>query len=267
MSTPADWRHAMTDLSGRAALVTGGSRGQGAAEVRLLAECGARVMICDILEGEGMALAEEIGPAAQFRRLDVTSFEEWASAARALHDWAGRADILVNNAGIINRTLIANTEPDAWRRLLDINLTGAFLGIRTMAPLMAAGQGGSIINISSNSAFSGHSDPAYTASKWGLRGLTKSAAMEFAADSIRVNAICPGLIVTGLNRGSPHLGPMIGLTPAGRAGEVEEVAQLALYLASDASMFVTGEDFVIDGGFTAGAAYRRVGVETGIMAR
>lgn len=134
-----------------------------------------------------------------------------------------------------------------------------------MTPLMQSGHGGSIINISSNSAFSGHSDPAYTASKWGLRGLTKSAAMEFAGVGIRVNAVCPGLIVTDLNRTSPHLGPMVGMTPAGRPGEIEEVAKLVLYLASDASRFVTGEDFVIDGGFTAGAAYRRVGVETGIL--
>ncbi|MDO5604872.1 MAG: SDR family oxidoreductase [Paracoccus sp. (in: a-proteobacteria)] len=265
MTGPAEWRRAMTDLSGRAALVTGGARGQGAAEARLLAECGARVMICDILEEEGTALAAGLGPAARFHRLDVTSADDWAACAQAMHDWTGRADILVNNAGIINRTLIAGTEPAAWRRLLDINLTGAFLGIRTLAPIMAAGGGGSMINISSNSAFSGHSDPAYTASKWGLRGLTKSAAMEFAGDKIRVNAVCPGLIVTDLNRDSAHLAPMIGLTPLARAGEAEEVAQLVLYLSSDASRFVTGEEFVIDGGFTAGAAYRRVAVETGIL--
>lgn len=265
MSGPADWRREMTDLSGRAALVTGGARGQGAAEARLLAECGARVLICDVLEDEGHALADDIGSTARFQRLDVTDASGWDAAAAALHGWTDRVDILVNNAGIINRTLIADTEPEAWRRLLDINLTGAFLGIRTLAPLMQAGQGGSIVNISSNSAYSGHYDPAYTASKWGLRGLTKSAAMEFAAAGIRVNAVCPGLIVTDLNRNSPHLGSMIDMTPAGRPGEAEEVAKLVLYLASDASKFVTGEDFVIDGGFTAGAAYRRVGVETGII--
>lgn len=265
MTNPADWKRAMTYLSGRSALITGGARGQGAAEVRLLAECGAKVLICDVLEQEGQALANALGSSAAFCRLDVRDEGQWAAATHRLHDWTGRLDILVNNAGIINRTLIADTDPDSWRRLLDINLTGAFLGIRASVPLMAAGGGGSIVNISSNSAFSGHSDPAYTASKWGLRGLTRSAALEFAEQRIRVNAVCPGLITTDLNRGSPHLAPMIGMTPANRSGRVEEVAQLVLYLVSDASRFVTGEDFVIDGGFTAGAAYRRVAVETGIL--
>ena len=152
--------------------------------------------------------------------------------------------------------------PDGRPAIADIV---ALLGQRGFVSLMVEGGGGSIINISSNSAFSGHADPAYTASKWGLRGLTRSAANEFSADGIRVNAVCPGLIVTGLNRESPHLRPMIDLTPAGRSGEAEEVAQLVLYLASDASRFVTGEDFLIDGGFVAGAAYRRVGVDTGIL--
>lgn len=265
MSGPAEWRQAMTDLSGRTALVTGGARGQGAAEVRLLAECGAQVLICDVLQDEGNALADELGASARFLALDVTSADGWAAAIQACRDWTGRLDVLVNNAGIINRTLIAQTPPEVWRRLLDVNLTGAFLGIQTAAPLMVEGGGGSIINISSNSAFSGHADPAYTASKWGLRGLTRSAAMEFAAQCVRVNAICPGLIVTDLNRNAPHLTPMIELTPAGRSGEVEEVAQLVLYLASPASRFVTGEDFLIDGGFIAGAAYRHVAVRTGVL--
>jgi len=255
-------RAAMTDLSGRTAIVTGGARGQGEAEVRLLAECGAQVLICDVLEG-GAALARELGDRVRFMALDVTSDTGWAEAAALVQDWTGRLDVLVNNAGIINRSLIADTDAAAWRRVLDVNLTGAFLGIRACAPLMT--NGGSIINISSNSAFSGHYDPAYTASKWGLRGLTRSAAMEYACAKIRVNAICPGLIVTGLNAGSPHLQPMIGMTPAARSGTPEEVAQMVLYLASDASAFVTGEDFVIDGGFIAGAGYRRVAVETGII--
>lgn len=265
MTGPAEWRQALTDLSGKTAIVTGGARGQGAAEVRLLAECGARVLICDVLDQDGAALAADLGEAARFLRLDVTSAEGWADAIRACRDWTGRLDVLVNNAGIINRTLIADTTPEAWRRLLDVNLTGAFLGIQAAAPLMAEGGGGAIINISSNSAFSGHADPAYTASKWGLRGLTRSAAMEYAAQNIRVNAVCPGLIVTDLNRASPHLQPMIDLTPARRSGEAEEVAQLVLYLASPAARFVTGADFLIDGGFIAGAAYRHVAVRTGLL--
>lgn len=253
----------MSDLSGRTAIVTGGGRGQGAVEAELLAAAGAQVLICDVLEAEGEALAGRLGSNARFLRLDVTEAEAWDAAVRAAVVWTGRLDVLVNNAGIINRKIIRDMTPEEWRRVIDVNLTGAFLGIRAAAPAMTAG--GSIVNISSNSAFSGHYDPAYTASKWALRGLTRTAAMEYADVGIRVNAICPGLIVTDLNRNSSHLGPMIGLTPLARAGEADEVAQLVLFLASDASGFITGEDFVIDGGFTAGAAYRRVAKDTGIL--
>lgn len=257
----------MGQFSGRTAIVTGGSRGQGAGEVKLLAERGAAVLACDVLSEDGEALAEELvteGLEVRFMRLDVTSPEGWAAVVEAMLAWKSRIDVLVNNAGIINRTGVAATELEAWSRLIEVNLTGAFLGIRAVAPPMKT-NGGSIINIASNSAYSGHYDPAYTASKWGLRGLTKSAAMEFVADGIRINSVCPGLIVTGLNAGSPHLKPMIGMTPMRRAGEPREVANLVAFLASDEAAFITGEDFVIDGGFTAGAGYRRVAVETGII--
>lgn len=264
-TTPSDWRRAMTDLTGRTAIVTGGARGQGEAEVRLMIECGARVMICDVLAEAGEALAEELGESACFHALDVTDADGWEEVVAKARDWTGRLDILVNNAGIINRSLIVTTTPEAWRRVIEVNLTGAFLGLRATAPLIAAGGGGSIVNIASHAAFTGHSDPAYSASKWGLRGLTKTAAMEFAAKGVRVNTVCPGHIVTSLNRDGIHHGPMIALTPLGRSGEVGEVAQLVLYLASDASRFVTGEEFTLDGGFIAGAAYRRVAVETGAL--
>ncbi|MFC3167771.1 MULTISPECIES: SDR family NAD(P)-dependent oxidoreductase [Paracoccus] len=257
-----DKLRAMSDLSGKTAIVTGGGRGQGAVEAELLAAAGAHVLICDVLDAEGAALAERLGDKARFLHLDVTDAAAWDGAVKAALDWTGRLDVLVNNAGIINRKIIADMTPEEWRRVIDVNLTGAFLGIRAAAPAM--GQGASIVNISSNSAFSGHYDPAYTASKWALRGLTRTAAMEYAQKGVRVNAICPGLIVTDLNRNSPHLGPMIGMTPMARAGEADEVAQLVLFLASDASAFISGEDFVIDGGFTAGAGYRRVAAETGI---
>jgi NAD(P)-dependent dehydrogenase (short-subunit alcohol dehydrogenase family) len=258
---------AMTELAGKTAIVTGGARGQGEAEVRLLAACGAHVLICDVLLPEGEALAAELsaqGLPVRFQPLDVTSPFDWDAVVRVCESWTGRLDILVNNAGIINRSLIRDTDPEAWNRVLNVNLTGAFLGIRAASTLMDR-TGGSIINISSNSGFSGHYDPAYTASKWGLRGLTRSAAMELAGQNIRVNTVCPGLIVTDLNRHSPHLQPMIDMTPAKRAGEAGEVAQMVLWLASDASSFVTGEDFLIDGGFIAGAAYRQVAERTGIL--
>ncbi|OLP61700.1 cyclopentanol dehydrogenase [Xaviernesmea oryzae] len=255
-------------LEGRVALVTGGARGQGEAESRLFAAHGAAVLIADVLAEEGRALAESLraeGREARFLHLDVTDEKSWAGVVAEARAWKGRLDILVNNAGIINRTLIADTPLEAWEKVLKVNLTGAFLGIQSVAGLMAEGGGGAIVNISSNSAFSGHYDPAYTASKWGLRGLTRSAAMELAGRNIRVNAVCPGLVVTGLNASSPHLQPMIGMTPMKRSGKPEEIAELVLFLASDASSFITGEDFVIDGGFTAGAAYRRVASETGII--
>ena len=259
----------MTDLQGRVAIVTGGARGQGEAEVRLLSDSGAAVIIADVLEAEGEALAKALtdaGRPVRFYRHDVTSPESWAGCVALARDWLGRLDVLVNNAGIINRTIVAKTALDDWERVLKVNLTGAFLGIQAAADLMAEGGGGSIVNISSNSAFSGHYDPAYTASKWGLRGLTRSAAMELVSKGIRVNAVCPGLVVTGLNAASPHLKPMIEMTPMRRSGRPGEIAELVLFLASDASAFITGEDFVIDGGFTAGAAYRRVAVQTGILA-
>lgn len=257
----------MKELEGRVALVTGAARGQGAAEARRLGLEGAAVLVCDVLVPKGEAFVGELvgqGIDACFRPIDVTDAADWARAVDAVRDWKGRLDILVNNAGIINRSTVATTEPEAWERVLKVNLTGAFLGIRAAVPLMEETGGGSIVNISSNSAFSGHYDPAYTASKWGLRGLTRSAAMEYAGRGIRVNAVCPGLVVTALNAASPHLQPMIGMTPMGRSGTPEEIAELVLFLASDRSGFITGEDFVIDGGFTAGAGYRRVAVETGI---
>lgn len=257
----------MSKLDGKLAIVTGGARGQGEAEARLLARSGAAVMIADVLDAEGVALAQALtdeGLSARFIHLDVTSEDSWADTVALARDWQGRIDILVNNAGIINRTTVESTALDAWERVLKVNLTGSFLGIQAVSALMAENGGGAIVNISSNSGFSGHYDPAYTASKWGLRGLTRSAAMELVGKGIRVNAICPGLVVTGLNANSPHLQPMIGITPMKRSGKPEEIAELVLFLVSDTSSFITGEDFVIDGGFTAGAAYRHVASETGI---
>jgi len=257
----------MRSLEGRVAIVTGASRGQGEAEARMLAQAGAAVLVCDVLRAEGEALVQSLkadGHDARFLALDVSSKDAWADAIAAVRGWKGRLDVLINNAGIINRKSLNDTPLEAWERLIGINLTGTFLGIQAAAPLMRESGGGSIVNISSNSAFSGHYDPAYTASKWGVRGLTRTAAMEYVGWGIRVNSVCPGLIVTGLNADAPHLKPMIELTPMKRSGTPEEVARLVLFLASEESSFITGEDFLIDGGFTSGAAYRRVAVESGL---
>jgi 3alpha(or 20beta)-hydroxysteroid dehydrogenase len=258
---------AAQSLAGKVALITGGGRGQGAAEARLFAASGAAVMICDVLEAEGRAVAESIGAdAARFQLLDVGDPAGWKEAVAAVLDWRGRLDILVNNAGIIDRSTIMGMGLESWNRVLGVNLTGAFLGIKAAAPAMRdGGRGGAVVNIASHAGFSAHSDPAYTASKWALRGLTRTAAMEFVSWGIRVNSVCPGLIVTEMNAGSPHLRPLIELTPMGRAGTVDEIARLVRFLASDEASFITGDDFVADGGFIAGAAYRRVAVEAGLL--
>ncbi|TDR89180.1 SDR family NAD(P)-dependent oxidoreductase [Enterovirga rhinocerotis] len=258
----------MAVLDGKVAIVTGGARSQGEAEARLFAKSGAAVAICDVLEAEGRALADELtaaGHAARFYKLDVSAQENWAGVVADVLAWQGRIDILVNNAGIVNRKTIETVSLEAWNRLLAVNLTGALLGIQAVVPAMRKAGGGSIINISSNSAFAGHYDPAYTCSKWALRGLTRTAAMEFVTDNIRVNSVCPGLIVTDLNRDAAHLEPMRRLTPMGRAGTSEEVADLVLFLAGSTSSYITGEDFTIDGGFTASAAYRHIAVEAGFV--
>jgi 3alpha(or 20beta)-hydroxysteroid dehydrogenase len=152
----------------------------------------------------------------------------------------------------------------AWRRVLDVNLTGSFLGIQKVAPQMCAQRSGAIVNIASNAAMSGHADPAYTASKWGVRGLTKSAALEFAAFNVRVNCVCPGLVLTDINRNAAHLQAMIGLTPLGRAAESSDIAALVAFLASDEARMITAEEIVVDGGFVVGAGYWKVSTEAGL---
>lgn len=248
-------------LQGRTILISGSARGQGAAQARLLAREGAGVAIADVLTERGEALAEELsaeGPAVRFFPLDVTREEDWGRTVAGIEAWRGRLDGLVNNAGIIRRTGIMDTSRESFEAVMAVNLTGAFLGIRAAAPAMIRAGGGTVVNISSNAAFAYHPDVAYTASKWALRGLTRSAAMEFAEHGIRVNAVCPGLVVTELNETSPHLPIYSRMVPMGRTGTPEEMARLVLFLTSDDSSYVTGEDFVADGGFNAGAAVRRV---------
>ncbi len=250
----------MTRLDGKVALVSGAARGQGAAEARLFAAEGASVVLGDVLDSEGEAVAAEIGDRAAYCHLDVTSESDWDTAVATAIDRVGRLDILVSNAGISPMPRpIVDTDPDDYRRVLDINLIGAFLGIRAAAPHMGGDEsGGSIVLISSVNGFVGAGGIAgYVTSKFGLRGLAKVAALELGRQAIRVNSVHPGPIDTPMVQpeswGGFDMRPALASSnPLGRIGKPEEVAELVCWLGSDASAYCTGAEFVIDGGYLAG---------------
>lgn len=233
--------------------MTGAAGGQGAAQTRALASAGAVVIACD-LPG---ALPEH-GPtgagagAIEQHPLDVASAASWVTLADHVASRHGHLDGLINNAGVTSRVRLQDVELEEWNRVLAINLTGPMLGIRTLLPLLR--DGASIVNVGSIAAFTGHYTAAYTASKWGLRGLTRTAATELAARGIRVNAVHPGFIHTPMTAGAPDAFRQanVDLTPLGRGGWPDEVAQLMVFLMSDESRFITGADIPIDGGQLAG---------------
>jgi 3alpha(or 20beta)-hydroxysteroid dehydrogenase len=241
-------------LAGKVALVSGGSRGMGASHVRALVAKGAKVVLGDILDAEGELVAKEVGDSARYVHLDVTSPDDWAEAVRVAASEFGTVDVLVNNAGIINVGLIEDYELSEWQRILDINLTGVFLGIRAVTPAMKAAGRGSIINISSIEGIAGTiACHGYTATKFAVRGLTKSTALELGPSGIRVNSIHPGLIKTPMTEWVPE---DIFQTALGRAAEPVEVSNLVVYLASDESSYSTGSEFIVDGGCTAGLGHK-----------
>ncbi|MBV9638674.1 MAG: SDR family NAD(P)-dependent oxidoreductase, partial [Mycobacteriaceae bacterium] len=221
----------MGRVDGKVALISGGARGMGAAHARLLVAEGAKVVIGDILDDEGKALADELGEAARYVQLDVTQPDLWEAAVSTAVDEFGTLNVLVNNAGIVGLGPLKTVNLEKWKKILDVNLTGTLLGMQAVIDPMTAAGGGSIINVSSIEGLRGapmvH---PYVASKWGVRGLAKSAALELAPHNIRVNSIHPGFIRTPM---TAHLPEDMVTIPLGRPGEVREVATFVLFLASD----------------------------------
>jgi len=236
----------MGRVDGKVVLISGGARNIGGASARALVAEGAKVVIGDLLDGEGQALADELGDAARYLRLDVTKDEDWRAAVAFTLAEFGTLNVLFNNAGIFNGGPLNRYKSAQWQEMLDVNLTGPFLGMRAATDALIAAGGGSIINTSSIEGLRGTPwAHGYVASKWGLTGLTKSAAMELAPHGIRVNSLHPGRISTPATDQMPaDLIPI----PLGRPGLPEEVAAFVVFLASDESSFATGSEFVVDGG-------------------
>ena len=251
----------MGRLSGKVAIVSGGARGQGAAEVRLFVAEGAQVIFGDVLDDLGNAIEKELGDNAVFLHHDVRDETAWLTMVSAAENHFGKLDILVNNAGILQfGTLTHETSLEDYMALISINQVGVFLGMKTAIPAMLRNKGGSIVNISSTNGFSGYGGTiAYTASKFAVRGMTKTAALEYGKAGIRINSIHPGGIDTPMTN-SGDLGEMTQADQDAvyanlampRVGKPEEVAKLALFLASDDSSYSTGSEFTIDGGMLAG---------------
>jgi 3alpha(or 20beta)-hydroxysteroid dehydrogenase len=236
----------MGRVDGKVALISGGARGMGAEHARALVAEGAKVVTGDILDDEGKTLADEIGDAARYVHLDVTETDEWDAAVATAVNEFGKLNVLVNNAGIVALGQIGKFDMAKWQKVIDVNLTGTFLGMQASVAAMKAAGGGSIINVSSIEGMRGavmvH---PYVASKWAVRGLSKSAALELGPDQIRVNSIHPGFIRTPMTK---HFPDNMLTIPLGRPGQSEEVSTFVVFLASDESRYATGAEFVMDGG-------------------
>ncbi len=250
----------MGRMDGKVALISGGARGQGAAEARLFAQEGAKVVIGDLLDVDGMRVAAEItelGGEAVYVHLDVTREEDWRSAVQAAVSAFGKLDVLVNNAGIWRRGRVEDTTVEDWDAVQNVNSKGVFLGTKAAIPEMRKAGGGSVINISSTAGLvGGPRSTAYTASKGAVRLFTKATAIQYAGEGIRSNSIHPGPIDTEMIQqvwqGEDNSREeSIARTPLGRVGTVDDIAYGALFLASDESSFMTGSELVIDGGSTA----------------
>ncbi|MFQ6392922.1 glucose 1-dehydrogenase [Nocardia sp. KC 131] len=249
----------MGRLDGKVALITGGARGMGAEHVRRFVAEGARVVFGDVLDADGKQLESEIGTDCRYVHHDVTSEADWVAAVAAARAEFGKLDVLVNNAGILRFQSIMEMSLADFSTIMSVNVTGAWLGIKTATQAMTEAGGGSIVNISSVEGFIGAANlSAYSASKFAIRGLTKSAARELGKHGIRVNSIHPGGIATPMTAaaGSGVDGDKFfaGL-PISRWGQPEEVSEAAVYLASDGASYCTGTEIVVDGGMLTGAGY------------
>lgn len=253
--------------AGKIVVLTGAARGQGAAEALALARAGATVIACDVLEAEGHAAAEHAnacetvlaaGGSVAHRSLDVTETDDWIALAYWLQETYGRVDALVNNAGIPSRDRLPEVDLELWERTFRVNVTGPMLGMKYLVPLMDPGS--SIVNVTSVSALSGHVAAAYTASKWALRGLSRTASLEFGARGVRVNAVMPGLIDSPMMLGaSPaFFDAAITEIPLGRPGFPEDLGPLMVYLVSDESAYMSGAELTIDGGMTSHASHKQI---------
>lgn len=239
-------------VDGKVALISGGARGMGEAHARALVREGASVVIGDLLDQQGQQVVESIGERAAYVHLDVTDREHWSRAVAMAIEKFGHLDVLVNNAGIVSSSPIADCTSAQWDQVLAVNLTGPFNGISVACDALRASRRSSIINISSTAGLKGYDTlSAYTASKFGLRGLTKAIALELADDGIRCNSIHPGAIKTPMIEGFELPQTHVAMH---RVGEPEEVSGVVVFLASDESSFCTGAEFVVDGGETAGLA-------------
>lgn len=241
-------------LDGLVAVISGGARGQGAAEARRFIDEGARAVVGDVLDDEGAALAEQLGDGCRYEHLDVTSESDWARVVEDTVARLGRLDVLVNNAGILRFNRLVDTSLDEYLDVVMVNQVGSFLGIRAAIPPMKS-EGGSIINVSSIEGLRGMKNLAsYTSSKFAVRGLTKVAALELARFGIRVNSVHPGMVKTPMTD-LGDLEAVEAIIPLKRPATAAEVADLVVYLASPESAYCTGAEFVIDGGVTAGSMF------------
>jgi NAD(P)-dependent dehydrogenase (short-subunit alcohol dehydrogenase family) len=244
-------------LAGKVAIISGAASGMGAATARMFAREGAKVVIADVLEHEGRQLASAIGDSARFEKLDVTSEANWAAVVAATVAAFGKLDVLVNNAGISGSAEQDFYSTEAWHRIMGINATGVFFGIKHAVPAMRAAGGGSIVNLSSIAGIigSGHVHMAYNASKAAVRLMTKSVAVQHAKDGIRANSVHPGIMpamrTSGRTADPAIRAERMKVIPMRRPGEVDEVAYAVLFLASDESSYITGSEIHVDGGAIA----------------